>query len=106
MAEAIKYQISIVGIYQWGSGMTLENRKIWKDFFKNGDFIYWKYSGNEDADYLVSVETGAMIHPMDGISIFCKANDYNEHCINELKIIFNKLARIYGTTCKETKEYV
>ena len=100
--EVLKFSIKVTGIYEWGTGWTSENAKIWKEFFENRNFIYWRYVKDKNgSDFLVSVNTGAMVHPMDGIEVFCEKNDYNVNSINELKNIFRKLAEIYGTSIEE-----
>ena len=102
-----KFTIKVNGIYEWGTGMTNENHKVWHDYFRNDNFIYWRYTENDNGTgYLVNINCGGMIHPMDGITVLYEKTDYMEHSINELRKRFNDLARIFGTDCSEKTEVI
>jgi hypothetical protein len=95
--EIEKFKIKITDIYSWGEGWSAKDAKIWKDYFNNNNFIFWKYVERNDSGYLVSIHCGGMIHPMDGITVIYENEEYNKKSIEELRMIFQNLANIYGS---------
>lgn len=102
----LKFNIKIDGIYEDGKGMGVYEAKVWKDFFQKNNFIYWRYAEKNDSGFLVNVDCGGMLHPMEGITILFEDTEYNRDSINELRIMFKKLADIFDKNVIEDLQVI
>lgn len=110
----VEFNLKISGIYFWGKGWNETDSKIWKDYFNNLRNVWWNYvCENNKTDYLVSINGGAMIHPMDGIKVyFCEEVESDsmhiKSKIESLIKIFDNLKKLYDGRMDftyEIKEY-
>lgn len=102
----IKFNIKIEGIYEGGIGIGIYELTVWEEFFKRNNFIFWRYAEKNDSQFLVSVDCGGMLHPMEGITILCENTEYNMESINELRVMFKELADIFDKDVVENLQVV
>ena len=61
----------IDGIYFWGDGWKdTETQLRWYTYLdRMWDSVFWKVARDTQSVYLVNVNGGGMVHPMDGINL-------------------------------------
>lgn len=100
--DVVKVHFHINGIYSWGEGFHEGMCQKWYDYFNNLNSIFWRVVKDKDhlSLFLVSVYGGAMIHPLDGITIYMPEHvlEGSYSAVNELRSIFENLANRCNTS--------
>lgn len=94
----IRFHIRVNDIYAWGTGFKSGMSEIWDNYFNKIKPIFWRVVKDDTSVFLVSVYAGAMVHPLDGFTIYCADIHKNAPMFEELKNMFSKLADRCGTS--------
>lgn len=96
--SVMRFHICVNGIYAWGDGFRPGMGKIWHNYFNTLNPIFWRVVKDDTSTFLVSVYAGAMVHPLDGFTVYCADVHKNAPMFEELKNIFSDLADKCGAS--------
>lgn len=98
METIYKIKGTFHGLYELGKGWDYETSRMWNEFWKGTNPIFWKFFQNGQEQHLVSTYGSIFLHPMNFTAILSAGYMDMDSELAELKKLCTRCAEACGGT--------